>query len=73
MGLNQAQSKVFRHFLEFRSYFFLETAYNNSLRQYLTFNKGKTYEKILGAQIWAKRAKIGPEIRFFAIFSSLVL
>ena len=28
-------------------------------------------KKILGAQIWAKGAKIGPRARFFAIFSSL--
>ena len=31
----------------------------------------KTTKKNL-AQIWAKRAKIGSEIRFFTIFSSLV-
>ena len=28
--------------------------------------------KIFGAQILAKRAKIGPEIRFLTIFSSLI-
>ena len=30
-------------------------------------------KKNLGAQIWAELAKIGPKIRFFAIFSSLDL
>ena len=30
------------------------------------------YEKKLGAQIYAKRAKIGPKIKLFAIFASLV-
>ena len=29
-------------------------------------------KKIFGAQIWAKRANIGPKISFFAIFSSLI-
>ena len=28
--------------------------------------------KKMGAQIWAKWAKIGPKIRFFVIFSSVV-
>ena len=32
----------------------------------------KPTKKNLAARIWAKRAKIGPETRFFAIFSSLV-
>ena len=45
MGLNQAQNKVFRHFLEFGSYVFLEIAYNDSLRQCLTSSRGKTHEK----------------------------
>ena len=31
-GLNQAQNEVFRHLLEFRSYFFLEIAYNYSFQ-----------------------------------------
>ena len=55
-GLNQAQNEVFRHYSEFKSYIFLEIAYNDSLRQCLTPNK-----KNFGP----KRAKIGPEIRFF--------
>ena len=32
----------------------------------------KLSKKNVGAQIWVKRAKMGPKIRFFAIFSSLV-
>ena len=71
-GLNQAQNEVFPHCLEFGSYIFLEIEYDDSLRQYLTSSRGKIYEKIFGAQILAKRAKIGAEIRFFTIFSSLV-
>ena len=41
---------------------------NDSLRQCLTPNRAINYEKIF----WAKQAKIGPEIRFFAILSSFV-
>ena len=29
-------------------------------------------KKKIGAQMWVKWAKIGPETRFFAIFSGLV-
>ena len=47
-------------------------AYNDSLRQWITSIRSKSHEKKLGTQIWAKGAKIGPEIRFFTIFSSLV-
>ena len=36
----------------------------------LTASTGKTYDKKIGAQIWDKRAKIGPEIILFVIFSS---
>ena len=32
----------------------------------------KLSKKNVGAQIWVKRAKMGPKIRFFAIFSRLV-
>ena len=74
MGLNQAQNEVFRHFMEFESHDFLEIGFSDSLRQFLTSRRGKTLiKKVLAIQIWAKRAKIGPEIRgFFAVFSSLV-
>ena len=44
-GLNQTQNEVFRHFLEFGSLIFLEIAYNDSLQQCLTSNKGKTRGK----------------------------
>ena len=46
MGLNQAQNEVFYHFLEFGSYVFLEIAYNETLQQFITSNRGTTYEKI---------------------------
>ena len=71
--LSQVQNEVFYHFLKFRSLLFLELAYNDSLQQCLTFSGVKTYthRKIFQAQIWAKRAKIRPKIRFSVIFSSL--
>ena len=69
MGLNHAQNEVFCHFLEFESYVFLEIAYDDSLRQFLTSRSGKTHEKnFLGA----KQSKMGPKISFFTIFTSLV-
>ena len=67
MGLNYVQNEVF---LEFGSLVFLEILYNDTMS--LTYSRGKTYEKIFGTQIWAKRAKVGAEIRFFSIFSILV-
>ena len=72
MDLNQAQNEVFHHFLGFGSYVFLEIAYNNSVRQCLTSSRSKVHENNFKAQIWVKQVKIGPEIRFFVIFSSLV-
>ena len=71
-GLNQAQNEVFLHFLGFGSYIFLEIEYDDSLRQYLTSSRGKIDEKNFWAQILAKQVKIGPEIRFFTIFSVFV-
>ena len=45
-GLNQAQNDVFFcHFLEFKSYVFLEIEYDDSLQQCLTSNKSKIHEK----------------------------
>ena len=65
-GLNQAQNDVFFcHFLEFKSYVFLEIEYDDSLQQCLTSNKSKIHEKKIGAQIWARKAKIGPKYSFF--------
>ena len=72
MGLNQAQNEVFHHLLEFGSYVFLEIAHNDSLRQCQKSSRGKIYEKKFGPYIWEKWVKIGPEIRFFAVFLSLV-
>ena len=39
----------------FDSLVFLEIAYKDSLEQSLTTNRGKTSQKNLGAQIWAKQ------------------
>ena len=44
-GLNQAQNDVFYHFPEFGSLLFFEIAYNDSLRQYLSFGIGKPPSK----------------------------
>ena len=51
------------------SYISLEIAYNDSLRQHLTPSRGKTHRKNF---LVPKFGPVGPEIRFFAIFSSLV-
>ena len=71
-GLNPAKNDVFCHFVEFGSKDFLEIECNDGLRQFLTSHGSKTLKNIFGAQIWAKRTKIGLRVRFFAIFSSLV-
>ena len=68
MGLNQAQDKVFCHFLDFGSLVFLEIAYSDSLQQCPTFSKGKTHKKMFGAQIRVRRAKIVAKINFFWYF-----
>ena len=39
--------------------------------QCITTIRNETHKKNWLAQIWVKRAKIGPEISFFALFSSL--
>ena len=72
MGQNHARNQVFCHFLKLGSLVVLEIAHNDSLQQFLSSSTGKIHEKKFGAQIWAKGTKIRPEIRFFAISSSLV-
>ena len=69
MRQNQARNQVFCHFLKFGLLVFLAIVLNGSLKQCLTFSRGKTQRIIWGAQNWTK---IGSKIRFFAIFSSLV-
>ena len=64
MGLNQAQNKVFPHFLEFGSYVFLEIEYDDSLREYLTSSRGKIHEKNLGRKFWSNGPKSGPKLGF---------
>ena len=56
-GLNQAQNKVFRHFLEFGSLVFLEIVYSDSLQQCLTSTRGETYEKRFATQIGPNESK----------------
>ena len=73
-GLNQAQNEVFRHFLEFGSLVFLEIAYNDSLQQCRGETHGKHFWGSNLGQTKLQRddsLEIGPEIRVFAIFSSL--
>ena len=48
MGQNQPENEVFRDFLEFGLYVFLEIAYSDSLRQFLTYSWEKIDEKNLG-------------------------
>ena len=57
-GLNQAQNKVFRHFLEFGSLVFLEIVYSDSLQQCLTSTRGENYEKRFGTQIGPNESKL---------------
>ena len=72
-GLNYAQSEVFRHFIEFGSFVFLEIAYSDSLQHCLTSTRSKTYDTKIGdLKLWPKGTKIRPKIRFFAIYSTLV-
>ena len=59
-------------FLKFGSLFFLEMAFNDSSQQFLRSSRGKITKKKSWAQIWTKRGKIRPMIRFFAIFLSWV-
>ena len=70
--IRHKMSFFFCRFIEIGSYVFLKISYNDNLQQCLTSSRGKTQEKILGVQIWTKRAKIAPVITFFAIFSSLL-
>ena len=44
----------------------------DTLEQCLATSRGKISKQILETQIWANRAKIRHNIRFFAIFSSLL-
>ena len=71
-SLNQAQNEIFTHFIKFGSCAFCEIEYDDSLRQCLTSSRGKIHEKNFGPQILTKQQKMGSEIRFLAIFSSLI-
>ena len=68
MAQNQHQNKVFRNFLKFRSYTFLEITYIDSFQHCLTSGRDETNEKKLGDQIWVKQAKIEPQIILFDTF-----
>ena len=62
-------------FLTFSQVWFISfplIAQDVTLEQCLTTSRGKTHEKVFGAKILAKRAKIGTKITVFPIFSSLV-
>ena len=47
---------------------FLEITYNDSLQQCVGFITGKIHEKVFGAQLWAKGAKLRSKTRFFCHF-----
>ena len=68
MAQNQHQNEVFRNFLKFRSYTFLEITYIDSFQDCLTSGRDETNEKKLGDQIWVKQAKIEPQIILFDTF-----
>ena len=73
MDQNRARNYIFGHFLKLGLSVFLEVPYIDSLKQCITSSRGKTYEKKFSETRYrAKRAKIGSEPIFFAIFSSLV-
>ena len=68
-GLNQAQNDVFYHFPEFGSLLFFEIAYNDSLRQYLSFSIGKPPSKKKfffggGGKFGSNEPKSGPKLVF---------
>ena len=72
MGQNQARNQFFCHFLKFSSLISLEIPYSDRMQQCITSTRGKPTREIFGDQIWVKRTKISPKIRFFAIFSNLI-
>ena len=74
ISVNQISAKIgpktrFCHFVKFGLLVFLEIAYSDSFQQCIISSRVKTHKKNWGAKIWAK---IGPETRFFAVFSILV-
>ena len=66
MDLNQVLRGIFLHLLEFESFVFLEIAYNDTLRQFLTSTKRTCWSKF-GANV----LNLGPKLIFIVIFSSL--
>ena len=64
---------VFCCFFKFGSLVFLEIAYGDSLQQCITSSRGKTHKKDWGGgKFGPKKAKIGLDIWFSAMFSCLV-
>ena len=59
-------------FLKIGSLVFSDIVHDDSWSWYLVTHEVRLLKKKLAARIWATRTKIGPETRFFAIFSSLV-
>ena len=69
---NWAQIQVFCHFLKFGPLAFTLIDQDDILEQYLPNSRYNTKNIGGRGEILGKRAKIGPKISFFAIFSSLV-
>ena len=72
------KARLFSRFLKFDSLLFLKIAYNDSLQQCLTPNRGKIHGKRNlggegGGPKYAQRSQNWAKTRFFVIFSSLVL
>ena len=59
-------------FLKTESLAFSDIVHDDSWPWYLVTDQARILKKKLMARIWVKVAKIGPEIRFFTIFSNLV-
>ena len=69
---NQARNQLFCHFSSYTRYFYCKLHLIIAWKNFQLLVKIKFKKNFLGTQIWGKHAKIGSEIRFFAIFSSFV-
>ena len=62
--------RFFCHFLKFGSLLFLKIACNDSLKQFVTFNRGEIYEKYFGLKFGPKGPKSDPKLSFL-LFSQV--
>ena len=71
-SLNQASNDFFLIFLSLDHRFYLKLNTMIACNNVEHLVEVTSTNKSLGAQIYTKRAKTGPKIKFFAYFSSLV-